>query len=386
MEKLKVKKVIISKQGETSENYEKFLEIAKQNNIKILMVKSGDKIKIEKDIYFDILFPEEKQIQENMLNNNSVVAKLVYKKFSLLFTGDIEEIAEKRILEKYKNSDILKSTVLKVAHHGSKSSSIQEFLNAVSPRIALIGVGKNNKFGHPSDTTIHALNAINCNIYRTDENGEITIIINENSIKFPKSVNTKIKMLLGIGLGMILFKNETNKISEKNIVENKVEEISEIVTDECTEEWEEMQEQTKAEIETNAIEERISPNCIITLKIYYKSCAHTLIEYNKVPEELVNKTQKELEQKYYNWKVEKYSSTEIVLSNAYEGNCGEHYILKEKDGKIAIYKIEQNNKETLYKETEIAIDYLTETDKIEIKNGIRVNGKQNLNQLIEDFS
>ena len=60
--------------------------------------------------------------------------------------------------------------------------------------------------------------------------------------------------------------------------------------------------------------------------------------------------------------------------------------IKEKDGKIAIYKIEQNNKETLYKETEIAIDYLTETDKIEIKNGIRVNGKQNLNQLIEDFS
>lgn len=79
------------------------------------------------------------------------MAKLNYKNFSCVFTGDIEEIAEKQILSEYKNSNVLESKVLKVGHHGSKSSSIQEFLNKVKPQIALIGVGKNNTFGHPNN-------------------------------------------------------------------------------------------------------------------------------------------------------------------------------------------------------------------------------------------
>ena len=69
----------------------------------------------------------------------------------------------------------------------------------------------------------------------------------------------------------------------------------------------------------------------------------------------------------------------------YDTECGEHYIVRNKDGKIAIYRINENNEEELYEETEIAIDYLTETDKVNIQNGIRVNGNENLNQLIEDF-
>ena len=69
----------------------------------------------------------------------------------MLFTGDIEEIAEKQIIQDYSSRlEILDSTILKVEHHGSKTSSIQEFLNAVRPKIALIGVGENNMFGHPN--------------------------------------------------------------------------------------------------------------------------------------------------------------------------------------------------------------------------------------------
>ena len=78
----------------------------------------------------------------------------------MLFTGDIEEIAEKQILEEYKNSNILKSEILKVAHHGSKCSSIQSFLEKVKPKIALIGVGKDNTFGHPNDEVIERLNIL----------------------------------------------------------------------------------------------------------------------------------------------------------------------------------------------------------------------------------
>lgn len=115
-----------------------------------------------------------------LLNNNSLVCKLEYKNFSIMLTGDIEEIAENAILNKYKNNaKILNANILKVAHHGSKSSSTEDFIKAVMPEIALIGVGKDNSFGHPSDGTIERLNKIKCKILRTDENGEIELFVNK---------------------------------------------------------------------------------------------------------------------------------------------------------------------------------------------------------------
>lgn len=191
-------------------------------------------------------------------------------------------------------------------------------------------------------------------------------------------------IFLGIALGILYSQNKT-EISEQKIIENRNEVVSETVTDECTEEWQEMEEETQLQLEANANEEKISPNCLITLKKFYKSCRHTLNEYTTISQKLVNKTQSELQEEYEDWKVEKFSSTEIILYREYEGECGAHYILREDNGKIAIYKIDENNKEILFEQTEIAVDYLTEADKIEIKNGIRVNGKESLNQLIEDF-
>lgn len=162
MEELKVRAVIISRQGEDSENYKKFKEIVKEKNIKVIVVGKGDSLKIEKDLCFDILWPNNsKLITDNVLNNNSIVCKLHYKNFSMMFTGDIEEIAEKQILQEYKNNlEALNSTILKVAHHGSKTSSTQEFLKAIKPKVALIGVGKNNKFGHPNEEVIKRLENI----------------------------------------------------------------------------------------------------------------------------------------------------------------------------------------------------------------------------------
>lgn len=109
-----------------------------------------------------------------------MVCKLVYKNFSMLFTGDIEEVAEKQIISNYKDSKILNSVVLKVAHHGSKTSSSLDFIKKVNPKIALIGVGKNNRFGHPSKEIIQRLKEENCKIYRTDISGEIMIKIDKN--------------------------------------------------------------------------------------------------------------------------------------------------------------------------------------------------------------
>ena len=160
LEELNVKQVLIPKQVEYSENYNKFLDIIKKRNIKVKIVGEGNTINIDKNTYLDILWPEEKQIKDNVLNNNSLIVRLCYKNFKMLFTGDIEEIAEQRLLQKYENTEKLTADILKVAHHGSKSSSIAEFLEKVNPRIALIGVGKNNKFGHPNAGVLDRLNML----------------------------------------------------------------------------------------------------------------------------------------------------------------------------------------------------------------------------------
>lgn len=181
LEKLKVKQVIISQQKEDSSNFQKFLEITKKRNIKITVVKAGDIIQIEKNIYIEVLWPTKKlEISTNPLNNNSIVAKLIYNNTSILFTGDIEAEAEKELVKKYGHK--LKSDILKVSHHGSKTSSTQDFIDKVNPKIALIGVGYKNKFDHPSYTTIKTLEKRKIKIYRTDLMGEINIKIKNSKI------------------------------------------------------------------------------------------------------------------------------------------------------------------------------------------------------------
>lgn len=157
LSEINVGKVVIAKQYENSENYNEFLKTVKQKKIRVEVVSKGDKINIEKDVQIQILFPEEKPIEKNALNNNSLVLKLSYKNFSMLFTGDIEAVAEERLVEIYANTNALSTTILKIAHHGSKTSSIQEFLKLAQPQIAVIGVGGKNPYGHPNSAVIDSL-------------------------------------------------------------------------------------------------------------------------------------------------------------------------------------------------------------------------------------
>lgn len=160
LENLRVEHVLISKQGKESENYKHFLEISKRKKIKVIYVEAGDRINIEKNMFFEILFPTRNLISENILNNNSIVARLVYKNIKILFTGDIEEIAEKELIKLYSKTNKLRADILKVAHHGSKSSTIASFLKLVNPRISLIGVGATNTFGHPNIGVLERLEQI----------------------------------------------------------------------------------------------------------------------------------------------------------------------------------------------------------------------------------
>lgn len=154
------------------------------------------------------------------------------------------------------------------------------------------------------------------------------------------------------------------------------------IEDDCTDEYQEIQEEM---LQANSTEEKISPNCFITMKKTYNKCGHTTSEYIAILKELVNKTKEDLKEKYAGWTIDKFSDTQIVISKKEEGECGEHYIVKDKEGKVVIYKLLEDGTEKEYEVTDISTEYITDTDKINMKNGIKVNGKQELNQLIEDF-
>ena len=193
LKELKVKNIVIGIQYEECENYKNITKIAKDKNIKVKVVEAGKRIKIENGVYFDVLWPsKEKMISQNAINNNSLVCKITYKNFSMLFTGDIEKEAEEEILSRYKNNNgILKANILKVAHHGSKTSTVYNFLTVVNPKYAVIGVGKDNKFGHPSNITIENLIKENTKIYRTDKMGEIIIKTDGRKIKICSKIFSK---------------------------------------------------------------------------------------------------------------------------------------------------------------------------------------------------
>ena len=185
LENIKVKNVIISKQSETSENFKQIMKIIRKKRINLIIVQKGSKIKIDNFTTVDILSPQSENIADNM-NDNSIVAKFEAYNFSILFTGDASEKIEKELIKEKIN---LKSDILKVSHHGSKTGTSEEFLKSVKPKIALIGVGENNKFGHPTKDVIKRLTENKIKIYRTDTDGEIRIKIKKNkNIKIKKHI------------------------------------------------------------------------------------------------------------------------------------------------------------------------------------------------------
>ena len=172
-----------------------------------------------------------------------------------------------------------------------------------------------------------------------------------------------------------------NESEEQLKIETNI--ADENILDECTDEYEELQENDM--LETDSQEEKISPNCSFTIRTYYKGCGHITSQYNNIPEELVNKTEQELKEMYPEYMVETFKSNEIVVYQEKEGECGEHYLVKDLNGTVVIYERKSDGTEELLEETSIATDYLPETDKIQMQEGIEVNGKQELNQLIEDY-
>ena len=141
---------------------------------------TGDRVDLGGGAVFEVLAPSAALVQQGSVkgykhdpNNESVVGRLVFGDFSMMFTGDAEKKEEQDILAGAQGT--VQSTVLKAGHHGSKTSSSADFLRAVHPAAALISCGVNNDYGHPHKETMKKYHAMNLDIYVTAENGTITL-------------------------------------------------------------------------------------------------------------------------------------------------------------------------------------------------------------------
>jgi len=154
--------------------YKEWIKIIEQKNISIYVAQFGGEIDFGNNIKMDILYPFENLAGQEVsnTNNSSIVGKLIYNDFELLLTGDIEKSVERKLV----NSNIdLKADVLKVPHHGSKTSSSKEFLRAVGSVLNIIQAGKDNKYGHPHDEVVSRMTA---NIFVTGKSGDLEILTN----------------------------------------------------------------------------------------------------------------------------------------------------------------------------------------------------------------
>ncbi|MDB2060679.1 ComEC/Rec2 family competence protein [Clostridium perfringens] len=173
LENFDVKSFYAPKVAHTTKTYENMLKAVKNEGLKIKQIKEGTKIDLGKDTEVQVYSPVKSQYEE--LNNYSPVMKISYGQNSFMFTGDAESLVEKEILNENKD---LKADVLKLGHHGSHSSTSEEFLKAVDPSIAIVSFAKDNKYGHPHKETMSNLKKAGITVYETFRDGDITISSN----------------------------------------------------------------------------------------------------------------------------------------------------------------------------------------------------------------
>jgi competence protein ComEC len=183
LRRYKVKNVLWNGMDYDSSIFLEWKKLVEKEGAKVYVVRDGSKVKEGKSLYLKIINPYFSESSYlNDIDNNSVVSHLIYKGYSFLFTGDIFSEKEKELVRR-KREDI-KSNVLKVSHHGSKTSSDEDFIKYVSPEIAVISVGKNNRYGHPNKEVLERLIMNGAYILRTDEVGDIKIFSDGRNLFF----------------------------------------------------------------------------------------------------------------------------------------------------------------------------------------------------------
>ncbi len=149
--------------------YKEWTSSVEKENARYTHVFRGTRILLGENVRLDILYPFPGQISEDA-NNMSVVAKLIYGKTCFILTGDLERVGEFKLL-----GDDISCEVLKIGHHGSKTSTSDAFLAAIAPKFAVIQSGEDNKYGHPNGIVLNKLQAADIAALRNDELGLIKI-------------------------------------------------------------------------------------------------------------------------------------------------------------------------------------------------------------------
>lgn len=210
LRRYKVKQIFQTEVSYYEPSYFAWQNLIKEKNIPSQVVFTGQVTKLGSDLELITLWPSQNFLKKlpskpdnSELNNSSIVNKLIYKNTSFLFTGDLEWQGERKLLDNLcigLHSNPRKSTlmaieplinaecnlradVLKIGHHGSNSSSTQEFLETVSPKQAVISVGKDNKAGHPSPRVLKRLERAGIEIFRTDRDGDVKMRSDGEKIK-----------------------------------------------------------------------------------------------------------------------------------------------------------------------------------------------------------
>ncbi len=173
LERYKVENILWTGAEKETSLFEKWQEAVDDEEARIIIGQAGQIIKVGQS-FLKVLNPlenlEKQQIKN--INNTSIVVQLMFGEDSFLFTGDIYKDKENELAEKYE----LDSDILKISHHGSKTSTSQEFLNEVSPEIAIVSCGKENSYGHPHPDVMEKLQGIK--VLRTDQDGDIKFSCN----------------------------------------------------------------------------------------------------------------------------------------------------------------------------------------------------------------
>ena len=155
------------------------IKTAREKQIPLVRLKPGEEVEIG-EMKYQVLWPDQSEHSED-LNDDSMVIKVVFGETEILFTGDIENITERKLLAK--ENDNLDVDILKVAHHGSKTSSTESFIEACSPEYAVISVGKNNKYKEPAETTLECLEEQEVDVWRTDRDGTVVMTLGRDKVK-----------------------------------------------------------------------------------------------------------------------------------------------------------------------------------------------------------
>lgn len=181
LKRYKVENILWTGVLRNTAEYIEWQKLIQEENAQIKIARAGQKISCLM-LNLDVLHPfenlEGKTIKNT--NNTSIIIKLVFGENSFLFTGDIYKSIERDLIEKRIEINV---DVLKVGHHGSKTSSAEEFIKEVSPKIAVISAGRDNRYGHPYEETLEILEKYGTKILRTDLNGDIKILCNSQSLK-----------------------------------------------------------------------------------------------------------------------------------------------------------------------------------------------------------